>query len=158
MWLFFSLLNPSNICVCTLFDKRVKRCICWCWSVWVCVCHHHTSMCGRRPLYCSVCVCLTCTFRKEHLPDPPYPCVFVCVCTVCARARAGTLSAMPSRHCRGKQHTRAALNIVASYHSNGMVIRLSSLRQWWEWTGHAAMLFIYAFAIQLFHSANKKPS
>ena len=63
---------------------------------------------------------------------------------------------MPSRHCRGKKHTRAALNIVASYHSNGMVIRLSSLRQWWEWTGHAAMLFIYAFAIQLFHSANKK--
>ncbi|KAI9528802.1 hypothetical protein NQZ68_017401 [Dissostichus eleginoides] len=39
------------------------------------------------------------------------------------------LSAMPSRHCRGKKHTRAALNIVASYHSNGMVIRLSSLRQ-----------------------------
>lgn len=68
----------------------------------------------------------------------------VCVCACTSACTRGPLSAMPSRHRRGKKHTRAGLNIVASYHSNGMVIRLSPARQWWEWTGHAATLFIHA--------------
>lgn len=73
--------------------------------------------------YCSV----LCVLHEDHLPI----CVSLCASArvLCVPECVYALSTMPSRHCRGRKHTRAALNIVASYHSNGMVIRLSSQRQ-----------------------------
>lgn len=95
---------------------------------------------------CQVCLYLPCSeFAPVCVYQPTlyfrrsisHMCVCVHVCMrvwLCVHTLTPLLSAMPSRHCRGKKHTRASLNIVASYHSNRMVIHLPFLRQWWDWT------------------------
>lgn len=129
-------------------------------------CHLHSgSVCVQREAEPALFCLLP---PRVNIPQAASsrPSLSDCVCMhacVCVWGGGGECARGPCQLCLlvtagGKKHTRAGLNIVASYHSNGMVIHLSSLRHWWERTGHAAMLFIYAFTIQLFHPTNKEPS
>lgn len=77
---------------------------------------------------------------RVNIPQPTSstPSLSDCVCTrvcacVCVSGWVGGCARGPCQLCLlvtagGKKHTQAGLNIVASYHSNGMVIHLSSLR------------------------------